>query len=326
MSPAPAFPPSPILAGWSHQLAPHQPRLLAVAYLRLHRVEFLAQVEQEQPLDRLSWGVLAALSRTTGVLEKLQEDLGLPRQFLLRILADLAALRLAHAESGHYQLTELGRRVQERGTGIAMVAARRTLHFREMPHGRPQFLPLASSAGRQSTAEATWHFDPALLAECIGQSSEWKEQRGFPRDLVSAWRADAANCGIATWKKVVLDLPVTLPALLVLSGSGAEEKLLGFAFSPDDWLLDARQPLFAIGHGWNDVFPELAGDHAAEWKHAWEEWCAGRGVPASDGAADIHYTAGEIRVKTPASLFPAEPTWLIAGHGEVRLAARVISG
>jgi hypothetical protein len=116
--------------------------------------------------------------------------------------------------------------------------------------------------------------------------------------------------------------------------------LKGFQVHPEDWKLRADEPLFELGEGWHEVFPDFVEEPAPTfWQVAWQGWCRQRSLPPgeTDGCPlrrRDHWlvvTASKRlfdRFKATRSDVLHGETWLLAGTGRTRSAAcvKVVEG
>lgn len=344
-----AFPGSRSLAGWWRQLAPWHPRSLAVAHLLLHRVEAL--VRQTRPVrpDRLLLLVLEALDlEVPAAAARIQESLPLDRATLGRLLRQLEADGLARREpNGGWRLTDLGRQARRHGEYPRAGHDRRAFYFLEsgQPERPPRFLNLHPCATTPWAPADGWTFDVRRLTECVGRPAEWKERHGFPREVEEVLAAEAPAAAVnrpapeearlAAWRRVVVDQPERLPAVLVrTAGERGEERLLGFAVAKA-WTLNPAAPALSLGGDWREVFPELASDPGPDaWRQAWRAWGQVSGLSAAETDAcllerrdhRLRVTAARgfldrLRGLRP-EVFKGE-AWLLAGGDRFRSAAAV---
>lgn len=326
------FPGGRTLAGWWRQLAPRQPRTWWVGHLLLHRVEALAALVRPSPLDPLHRFVLQALALTPGVpLAALDDRLHLGRQLLGQLLRVLQAERLAQAASDSWAPTDAGRAAVAHGEYARTVHERRPFFFvePEVAERAPHFLALDGSAAVPLAAGDDWHFDPALLAACVARPEEWKRRFGFPAE-VTAVVTGAADGGPPEWQRVVVDRPERLPVAVVRT---ADDRLLGFAAKSDGWALQSEAPVFELGAGWPEVFPQLTEAPPAEtWQQAWQAWCQPRGLAGLGVETCVVRPEGHLlRVAAPPRLMERlkatrsdalkGEAWVLAGAGRLRAAA-----
>jgi hypothetical protein len=309
-----------------------------VRHLLLHRVEALAAVARPRALDPLRRALLRLLSATHEVSP---EGLGIDRQVLGQMLRGLEREGLVRPDDG-WALTDGGRHALENGASAGTAPERRTFYFLDraalqMP---PHWLPLAPSVAEPFVPGEGWHFDPAALEACVGQPAAWKARYGFPADVVGLLAPGPAGGPAAEWRRVVLDRPEQLPAVLVetAAGGGAATpgpRLLGFATRAPGWVLERTAPVLELGEGWEEVFPDLAAGLPPEaWRQAWQEWCHPRGLPPGEVEACALEPAGHLlRVRAPQRLVERlraarsdavkQEAWLLAGRGPGRVAAQI---
>lgn len=326
-----AFPGSSTLAQWWRQLAPRQPRTLWVGHLLLHRIEALVRHARPTPLEPLHFLVLKALTVYSGeTTARLRERLHLDGHVLGRILHGLAAEGLARAAPG-WEPTDQGLQALKHGVFQRSVQERRGFHFLESedPEVAPHFLPLADAAGAAWPAPPEWRFDVRLLQRCVQQPAEWKQRFGFPEDVqeIVTGQGPAER---EPWRSVMLDRPEQLKVVLALTAAERGERLLGLAVQPEGWELRSEEPVFVLGEGWREVFPQLVVPLASgAWEQAWQKWCQRQGLTdAAQETVGVTMEGHRLRVTVSALLMEqlrgrglAREEWLLAGEGRMRFAA-----
>ena len=227
MRPAPplVFPSSRVLAGWWRQLAPHAPRSLAVGHLFLHHVEALVLAERGPPLDPLAaFGLRALALLPSAAPAELEGRLNLGRQYLGRLLGDLASAGLAEADpAGRWRVTGAGRAIVEGSESRHTAYERRAFHFRDSPPG--EFVPLDGAGCSAVSPPPGWSFDPAALRCCIDQPPDWKRRHGFPAEVRALLTPDQPERPgePPAWQRVVLARAEHLVlALAVVPGEAGE--------------------------------------------------------------------------------------------------------
>ena len=198
----------------------------------------------------------------------------------------------------------------------------------------PHFLKLGRCSTSPWPANSGWQFDPRLLEACVAQPVAWKRQHGFPEDVVQVLRLGAPQSAEEPWRRVIVDRPESLAAVLVLAPTPQGDRLLGFTACPEKWTLEADELVFTLADGWAEVIPELAEEPSPEaWQAAWQEWCDGRHLPAGDMEPGGLQPAGlHLRVRPRAEfaeklrkradLLKSE-AWVLAGTGRLRRAALI---
>jgi hypothetical protein len=196
---------------------------------------------------------------------------------------------------------------------------------------QPHFLDLR---GTGTLAGEAGPFDVSVLQECLHRPESWKARHRFPTD-VSAILLPGPD--VSDWRRVVLDRPELLTALLAelepVRGGGA--RLAGFAVQPPGWALRREAPLVEFEEGFEEVFPDLAqGPPAQAWAQAWQAWCQPRGLPRAEvEQCRVEYGGHRLRVDAPPRLVERlraaqsdavkQEAWLLAGSGPGRAAARI---
>jgi hypothetical protein len=335
-----AFPGSRVLAGWWPQLAPLRPRKLWAGHFLLHRVEALVEVSRPVGLDPFHRLVLQALDLVPQpTVPALDAQLHLGPQFLSRVLHGLRADGLAEqGGAGAWQATALARQALHQGSYEQVHQERQVFHFLNAPRrAAPPFLDVRRPAAAPCAAPEGWAFDPAQLDACVRQPLEWKRQRGFPEEVRQVLGVRGLNGSVppaAAWQQVVVDQPEHLLAVVALvPAEGEGERLLGFGVKQEGWALQGGEPAFAVGGGWQELFPGLAEELPADaWRQAWRAWCQQRGLPAAEAdASTLEPHEQRLRVQAPAGLLARlraarsdalkREAWLLVGGGNVRRVA-----
>jgi len=259
------------------------------------------------------------------------------RQFLARILGELASLGLAVVDDAErWRATGAGRSLAEGAESRRAGYERRAFHFRAAP--QPQFVPLVSPPCHPVAPPDSWNFDPEVLRRSVGQSPDWKSRHGFPADVRAVLTPDSPEAvgEPPSWQRVVVDQPEHLVlALIVVSGDADAGELRGFTIDSRGWRLDSTKPVLAMSAGWAEAFPEVAPGPSAEgWRGSWRAWCQARGVsPADADACALRRDDPLLRVAAPRELLgrlhsdngeaARDEVWLLAGEGMMRTAARL---
>ncbi|HEV3257114.1 MAG TPA: hypothetical protein VG013_09565 [Gemmataceae bacterium] len=344
-APALTFPGSRTVAGWWRQLAGYQPQALWIGHLLFHRVEALVSLASPRRPDRLTLLVIKALELGRGQpLDRLNERLHLGHQLLGQVLGTLRAEGLALVDAdGRWSPTDSGRRALEQGEYQQVVHERRVFHFveTERPGHPPHFVRLGEHAGVFSPVGQRWQFDPVHLRACLGQPPGWKQEQGFPPEVVEVLAPGAAagtdvGGAVQEWQRVILDQPERLLAALVLApAEGGGERLLGFAARQPGWALGTAAPVVSLAGGWQAPFPELADEAPLEqWRQAWRAWGQPRGLPPPEtDACRLERHDYRLRVAAPRHVVERlrlarsdalkGEAWLLAGDGRIRAAALV---
>ncbi len=321
------FPGSRTVAAWWRQLSHLSPQRLWLTHLLLHRVEALAEVVRPEPVNGLHRALLGSLA-AGGCPE------GLEPGILSRLTRELTAAGLVSRTDAGLRPTDAGRRALATGTRDAGSRERRTFYFVDNSElGRqPHFLPVLRP-GAAVTPPETWGFDPQLLQDAARQDPRWRQRFGFPAD-VAAIRLPLPDA--PDWQEVVLDRAERLFAVAAqLTAQESGPRFVAFACQTEGWVLDAGTPSVDMGEGWAEALPDLATDPPAEsWRAAWEQWCQPRGLPPAEVAAcRLERQGHQVRVTVSRRLMARlrelrsdalkGETWLLAGTGRSRAAARV---
>jgi hypothetical protein len=333
MNPVPPlpFPGSRTVAAWWRELAPRRPLRLWLCHLLVHRVEALADVEISRPLGALRLEVLRAIGAGT-------RPAGLDSDLLARIVRELTAAGLLTATNVGPQPTADGRQAIADGAITVRSLARRSFCFLDNRSvQRPPHLVRLSRFGTAVSPPETWEFSPEYLRLAAGQNEQWKKRFGFPGDVRAVLLpTENGHVGEEEWKTVVFDQAEHFFVVCIeIEGTATASRLCGFAAQTEGWELDAREPAIDLGEGWEEALPDLAADPADEqWRLAWQARCQQRGLPAAEAAAcDVTRFGPALRVQASRVLINRlresrsdelrGESWLLAGNGRARAAARV---
>jgi len=334
-APAPlALPGSRTLAGWWRQLAPRQPRAWWVGHILLHHVEALVGRSLLTRPDPLHMLVLKALALAPGEpLEQLEKRCPLSRQLLAPVLQALEQAAFLHADR---RVTPLGQQAIREGAVPRLVHERRGFHFvaPDRAGDRPAFLKLEPPGSHPCVAPEGWSFAADALAACVARPAEWKERHGFPREIETILTLDTESTsnGPPSWRRVVVDRPERLPVIVVRT---EDDRLLGFSYRPDVWVLHLEPPAFSLGADWADVFPALTDPPPLEeWLRAWQAWGQPRGLTGPGlEPTEIKQDGHRLKMTAPPRLLDKlrstrsdalkGEAWLLAGSGRLRAAALV---
>jgi hypothetical protein len=340
-----AFPPGRVVAGWWRQLAPYSPQALWIGHLLVHRVEALARVDRPRQLDAFTSLLLQAVALAPGqATADLDRHLLLGAPVLFQLLRQLQGEGLLQSEAGGaWGLTPSGREALGQGQTARGGLGRMAFHFAEPwspdeRRGPPRFLAAGSLPGVSWTATEARDFDLAWLRQCQEQPPEWKAKRGFPAEVVELVGLGAADEApdVPDWQRVILTRQEPLLTVFALAAREGGKSLFGFAAQPDGWLLQAGEPAFVLGEGWEEVFPELKeGVPAEAWRQAWLDWCQPRNVPLAEcEACALERQDYRLKVRAPRKLVERlqaarsdalkGEAWLLAGEGCFREAALIV--
>jgi hypothetical protein len=366
-APSLAFPGSRKLAGWWRQLAPLKPQSLWVGHLLLHHVEALVRFALPCSLDGFTLFLLRALAleegepvspgaEGRGSLSRLESRLHVGRPVLRQALEELEREGLVQTGAEERRtLTAQGHEALRQRAYPRAEHERRAFHFldrREGPRDAASsfyFLSLRNATGIVWPEVEGMDFDARVLQTCIGQPLEWKKQHGFPLDVQEIVGTEVSRATAEdgpriragppqpeVWRRVIIDRPLQILALLCLApGLQGEEQVLGWPIRQDGWALQTGEPLFTLGAGWPEVFPELGDDVGPPgWQQAWREWSEQRGLPAAEVRACLLERVGtRLRVRAPARLVERlratrsdalrGEAWLLAGEDRIRPMAQV---
>jgi hypothetical protein len=153
---------------------------------------------------------------------------------------------LVYAAGPAFALTPAG----EQALAAARPAReRRRFTFVGVPGGEPHFLPWTAAAGPPAPGGAA---DARWLAACVERPATWKEQFGFPTDVIGV-ELPVDGAGPEAWRRVVVAHAERVPVALAVVEPG---RLVGFVVRGDD--LDPNAPAVSLDAGWEGPFPELA--------------------------------------------------------------------
>jgi hypothetical protein len=325
------FPGSKTLAGWWRQLAPYQPRALAVGYGFVHRIEAAVQVQVEQPVEPLARLILQAISLTSGGdagAAELGAQLRLPGVVVHHALTHMHTNGLLAMAGERWRPTERGRHALQHGAVGVRAAARRVFPFLERLDSSgqrvaaPHFVPLAECIGAPWPVDERHQFEVAALQRDITAPPANKQASGFPLDV----EALADGPDLENWQRVVVDRPERV-MLVLLAG---KDEVQGLAVKVDGWALFERTPVVRLPAPAEALWPETP--TAAVCQEAWRGWCKQRQLPIGEvDACALAYQPPRLEVQAPArllqrlqaaksDLFRGE-AWLLVGDGYLRTAA-----
>jgi hypothetical protein len=339
-----AFPGSRTLATWWRQLTPLEPKGLGVGYLFLHRIEASADWLRAKPLDPLLLLVLEAIAfmqkEAAFSPSQLGNRLHLDPAVVRRLVHSLINLQLVEekaaggptwciTQAGQETLTTKNIWVRQKQRGQFPFAERLGPTGRRL--GPPHYLNIHDAPATPWNIEPGTIFDVNWLHACQTQASEWKVTFGFPLDLLAFSAPGATN---AHWDNIVLDKSERL-LVVFFQGPKPQEELFGFGVRPEGWQLNVAEPIFRLPAPAINLFIEPDGvAPLVAFKNAWQSWCQTRTVPPTEiQECELALSDECLRVATPerliqylqagkSDIFKGD-TWLLAGEGYVRQAARV---
>jgi len=334
-----AFPGSHVLSGWWKSLEAYRPQALWVAHLLLHRLEVPVQVRVMCRLEaalRLLLQALAGAEAASSVAD-LSTRMHLDRRLLCRLLGRLQANGLAAQTSAHtWHATPLGNKALMDNEFPLAVPARRTFTYVERPAREPHFLNLARPPEHATAAAHVAPLGITRVSECLEKPEDWKRRHMFPQDVMGVCTpsADATDPAGQSpeWKYIAVDRHEGLVVALVAAPGLSEAdgpRFLGFECQPLGWSLSPA-PLLCLESGGSEVFSGLAFEPSAdEWRQALREFGAGRGLPPGEierweAVRQDHrlLIRGRSKAAERGRLGRGE-TWILAGRGRVRAAARL---
>jgi hypothetical protein len=344
-----AFPGSRTLATWWRQLAPLEPTGLGVGYLFLHRLEAAADWLRPQPLDPLLLLVLEAITfmqkETAFSPNHLANRLHLDTAVVKRLVNSLIDLQLVEEKAAAgptcagptWCITQAGQETLTTKNIWVRMKQRGQFPFVERlgPTGRrlapPHYLDIHNAPATPWNIEAGTIFDVNWLHACQTQALEWKTTFGFPLDLLAFSAPGDTN---AQWDNIVLDKSERL-LVVFFQGPKPQEELFGFGVRPEGWQLNVAEPIFRLPALAIKLFTEPDGVAPLDaFKNAWQSWCQTRTVPPAEiQECELALSNERLRVAAPERLIQylqagksdifRGDTWLLAGEGYVRQAARV---
>jgi hypothetical protein len=252
---------------WWGRLSALRPRALWVGRLDLVHLDAPVRALRPEPLDPLYRLLLRAVEVTAPAsLDQLDARLGLGRPPLFRWLDELRAAGLVRVND-HYALTPAGAAALAGGTAARAVAERRRFTFVVNPDGTPHFLPWSARPGPPIPAVAA-AADVRWLADCVARPVAWKRRIGFPEGVAGVDVPEGT--GAAAWRRLAVAHGERPAVALVLKDdsdpqAGAPPRLVGFALQAGD--PDPATPAVKLHAGWEESFPELAGEPAADAPH-----------------------------------------------------------
>lgn len=339
-----AFPGGRTLAAWWRQLTPFHPDALWVGYLLFHRLEASVCCHRLHKLPTLEYLVLKGLAlegtRPTGSgtpLEALAAQLRFDAALLHQAARRLGREGLlAWAPHALPVLSEAGRRALAQGEFVRAGWERRSFYFWQADWPLPQSLPAARFVALAQPEKLPWlpapevACDVAPLGDAIQQTPAWKERHGFPLDVHELMSPPGGD-GMPSWEQVLVAYPHRLfAAVAVAKTATGAEQLLAWSVQTRNWELQAVQPALAVPlepAGW---FPPPV-DEAA-WRRAFTEWCQQRQLAADAEHCQLQAVGQRLLVAAPAAVLERlrgsktsarAETWLLAGDGALRAAARV---
>jgi hypothetical protein len=330
---SPSLPSSRELADlWPH-FHPWQPHALWLGQLLLHRVEAPVIVQEKVPLDPLALLLLATVPAQREVSwSELRSSLGVPEGMLRTLLAVLTRQGcVGESNPQHWRLTEMGARSRDSKEVIVPKRQRRTFHFCDgTQNGLPAFVRWHSGALQVlvPAPKTHWHFSPAALRQCLQATDSWKTAHHFPAEVsgFDSWE-ETNGAAVSDSDRVILHHVIRLP-LAVVSG----RHCLGFVLSLPSWHLQPAPPLFHVGslnEAAGFIGADLSPPVMSHWAEAWDLVRRPLGLPQGEV---LQYEATEqgprvvIRLPTASvrkKPLPTGDTWLLAGNGPFRCAARV---
>jgi hypothetical protein len=329
MNPAPPlpFPGSRSVAAWWRELAPQEPLRVWLTHLLVHRVEALADVDVTRPLGGLRLEVLRSLSAG-------HPPAGLDAGLLACVSRELVALGLLTSTDRGRQITPAGRDASATGAVASRALQRRCFCF--VDNRALQLPPCYIRVLRRGSPVAPpepWEFDSDILRQTALRPDDWKERRRFPREVHAVHLPEV---GKDDWRLILFDQAEHFfVAFLELAGPAGETRLRGYAGQSEGWTLDTREAAIEIGESWQEALPDLAADPAIElWQGAWRAWGQQRGIPPAETATCRLARSGcLLQVEAPRRLLSRlqdtrsdalkGETWLLAGTGRARAAAKV---
>jgi hypothetical protein len=259
---------------------------------------------------------------------------GLDPALLARLTRELTAAGLFSRANSQLHLTEAGRRALASGSASVGFLERRTFCFLDNRSvQRPPHFLCVRRGGAPVAPPEPWEFDPGLLSAAARNEAPWKERVGFPEDVSAVRLPEPTD---PDWKSIVVDRAEHLfVAFVAVEASGRGRRLLGFGARTKGWVLEAHDPIVDAGEDWAEALPDVAVDPSqADWRAAWQAWGQQRGLPPAEMAdCRLERSGNSLSVIVPRKLMARlretrsdalhGETWLLAGTGRTRAAARV---
>jgi hypothetical protein len=320
------------------QLIERRPLALRIGTFVLHRVEAPLLVKQPQALDALSRQLLSLLDieKHPQHLERLESLLGLGHVVIVRLARSLQEFGLLissshhHSSSPAWSVTPAGRQALKEDRVFRQSHERRVITFvnGEPASGSAEYVKVTSSEWGTFFAPGIGdtHFTPSVLRACIQQSSEWKQRRDFPYDIVDL--CDSPGCRSAG-QHIIIDRPERCHVLLLQGAEGVH----GFALRLPDWSLQSAKPSFTLTP--DDLalcFPRaVVLPSVEEWRLAWREWGQARKQPTDVlDASTLEPEGMHLRIHAPsqaidqlAPFLAKDEGWIMAGSGAWQSCARI---
>lgn len=180
---------------WRQLAGPDNKIVLYLAECYFHAVEAYVAVERTEQMGELEFFVLkAARLFTQPDLHDLNSVLHVGTQVLRQIVNQFVRDGLLSEESdGRFRMTPQGRVAAESGRVVKLERTRVLFHFtydsNEYVRVRDATVRKLRDMRRHETP-GDWHFEASSIAQCIGQSEEWKRIRGFPSGIVRLLTAE----------------------------------------------------------------------------------------------------------------------------------------
>jgi hypothetical protein len=334
-----AFPGGRTLAAWWRQLAPYHPEALWVGYLTFHRVEAPVSCQRLHQLPAFEYLALKALDLLAGpgALQTIADQLHLDAPLVRQMVCELQRAGLVGPPAeGTVQLLEMGRQALAHGTFVRPERQRRTFHFWHADWPLPDALPASRFVAFAHPDKLLWlaapqtAFDVELLRSCIEQSETWKERHGFPLDVMELLTL-SAGAAVERWEEVLVAYPQRLFAAVARTrNESGEPHLVAWTAQTRNWELQASQPAFVIPHDPEEWFGPSRWEES--WRHAFVEWCQQRQLTAEPEQCQLRVQGQRLLVTGPGLVVDRlrggkgtakSETWLLAGDGTVRAAARL---
>jgi hypothetical protein len=342
-----AFPGGRTLAAWWRQLAPYRPEALWVGYLTFHRLEAPVSCQRLHKLPAFEFLVLRALDLHagtadigTGALQAIAAELHLDAPLVRQVVCELERAELVTlTATGTFRLSQRGRQALEHGEFVRPEPQRRTFHFWHADWPLPGALPTSRFVAFAHSDKLLWlaapqtAFEVELLRTCIHQSQVWKERHGFPRDVVELLTV-AAGAVVDRWQEVLVAYTQRLFAAVARTRKeSGQTHLVAWTAQTRNWELQASQPAFVIPHEPEGWFPPPPSQEC--WRQAFVEWCQQRQLTVEPEHCQLVVEGQRLLVTGPGLVVDRlrvgkgtakGETWLLAGDGTVRAAARLEFG
>jgi hypothetical protein len=320
----PVFPGGRTIAAWWRQLAGANPDSLWIGSVHLHCVDIPVEIVRPRRLPQIEWLALKAVSAAAQPASgpAVAQWLGLESGLLHCILQRLqVAGLLLRTEADAWALTDSGRSAVGQGEYQCVARERRLLHFMQTEWLEPaqaHFVHVRRPDQVTWTAAAEF----AFAAENFGflqRRLESKIPLGFPAEVHRLLFEPAHG-----WDHVPFATPRRCYTALARTHGQAGPLFVGWEVNPRTWELHAVQPVFEMEDEDQAWFPPVIAEEA--WLDALALWAGQRDLAETDARrCSMRVSGHRLQVDAPAAWRDKlrGETWLLAGSGQLRQAARL---